>query len=635
MTRNTSQSVYCFLALLLFSPPFTRAQENLIEKLSEQEAENAAETENYLQELLAQPLEVNKLTRENLRRLPFLTRKQIDAFLNFRQKHGEFKNLDEALAILAVSGDTLTFCREIFFLSSPGRFDLQKVSTRWRVTRPAAIEEKWLGAPYRSYERALFSTSAFSFGVLAERDPGEKRFNDHQLFFGQWQRESRDSKWWVIAGNYQIEWAQGLALWSPYGTTISGDVHAASRREGRGVLPYLSGDENAALRGGAFALSRRKFSLFAFASSQRLDATLRDSATIGFYESGYHRTDSELSHRKILQEQLTGAAVQINWKNKIAVGAAGFRSAYDKNWIQPDRAASYFDFTGRRNEVFSLSVAATLTALQTNVEVAKSRSGGVAGSAVLSGEAARLQWTAESHYFSRDFHNPHGRAFNMIAEAPQNEFGYSLGLSSRLRRGMTAEIFLAKRDDLWRTSTLPLPSSQSMTGARLEWQMPHDLTLQIRWQQTCDDDISPRSRRSGRVKIEYHASPRLRLTSRLDFAMRAPATGDARKRGLAASQELQWKLRRDLLVTGRYTLFDTPSSAPIYQYEHDLPGVFTNFALREQGRRAYIYVRYFSTFGFNLSLKLACTERERSIFEHARACAWGAQIDWRLPEVRP
>jgi hypothetical protein len=137
------------------------------------------------------------------------------------------------------------------------------------------------------------------------------------------------------------------------------------------------------------------------------------------------------------------------------------------------------------------------------------------------------------------------------------------------------------------------------------------------------------------MKIEYRASRRLRLTSRLDFAMRTPAAGDARKRSLAASQEAQWKLHDDLLLTARYTLFDAPGSTPIYQYEHDLPGVFTNFALREQGRRAYIYLRYFSTFGFDLSLKLACIERERSIFEYARSCAWGAQIDWRLSQVRP
>jgi len=633
MTRNTSQGAL-ILRALLFLPPLLFAQENVIEKFSAPEAENAAETENDLQELLSHHREINQITREHLRRLPFLTRQQIDVFLNFRRQHGGFRNLDDALAVLAVSGDTLEFCREIFFLTTPQKFALQKASTRWRLTRPATIEEKWLGAPYRSYARALFATEALSFGALAERDPGENRFADHRLFFGQWQRENRGMKWQAIAGNYQIEWAQGLALWSPYGATISGDVHAASRREGRGVLPYLSGDENAALRGGAFVLNSPRFSWFAFASSQRLDATQRGRATIGLYESGYHRTATELSHRKILQEQLFGAGMKFNWKNKITAGVAGFRSEYDKEWVQPDRAASYFDFTGRRNEVLSVSVTAATAALQTSVEVARSLSGGVAGSAVLSGEAARLQWTAASHYYSRNFHNPHGRAFNTIADAPQNEFGYALGLSSRLPRGMTAEIFLAKREDLWRTSLLPLPGAQITAGARFEWQLRNDLALQMRWQQTREDEISSQtismpSRQRGRFRLDYQASPQLRLTSRLDF------TAHPSQHGLAVSQEVQCKLRNNLQLTSRYTLFDTPAAAPIYQYEHDLPGVFTSFALRERGRRAYIYLRYWLAFGLELSVKLASTERERSLFTRPRSYAWGAQIDWRLSRERP
>lgn len=639
MTRNTSQGAP-ILWVLLAVPPLIFAQENLVEKFSAPETENVAEIENDLQELLCNPFEINHVTREHLRRLPFLTRQQIESFLNFRRRNGDFKNLDAALAILAVSGDTLAFCREIFFLTAPQKFALQKAATRWRLSRPATVEEKWLGVPYRSYERAQFATEALAFGVLAERDPGEKRFADHQLFFGQWQRENDDTKWQAIVGNYQIEWAQGLALWSPYGATISGDVQAASRRVGRGVLPYLSGDENAALRGGVLALNAPRFAWFAFASSQRLDATQRDSATIGLYESGYHRTATELSHRKILQEQLLGAGMKFNWSNKITAGVAGFRSEYDKNWIQPDRAASYFDFTGRRNEVLSLSVLAATAALQTSAEVAKSLSGGIASSLVLSGDAARLQWTAESHYYSRNFHNPHGRAFNTIADAPQNEFGYSLGLGSRLRRGMTAEMFLAKREDLWRTSQLPLPGAQITTGARFEWRLMNGLDLQMRWQQTREDEISSQtilntSRQRGRFRLDYQASPQIRVTSRLDFTVLPSGRQVARRQGLAVSQEGRFKMRNNLQLTARYTLFDTPAEAPIYQYEHDLPGVFTSFALRERGRRAYIYLRYLFAFGLDLSVKLASTERERSLFSHPRSYTWGAQIDWRLSRVQP
>jgi hypothetical protein len=362
---------------------------------------------------------------------------------------------------------------------------------------------------------------------------------------------------------------------------------------------------------------------------------LSDSAAVSYDESGYHRTATELSHRRTLQEKILGAAAKINWKNKVALGVLAYRSEYDKDWIRRNLSVGYFDFSGRVNELIGLSLSSTTAGLQANVELAKSRSGGVAGSAVLSGEASRLRWTVESHYYDRDFHSPHGRAFNSIADPPQNEFGYSLGLSRRLRRGLWAEIFVAKRQDLWRTTSLPLPGSQLRAGARLDWKIQRGLLLQMRWQQTRSDElasatsktISPESRHGGRLKIEYQASAALRLTSRFDVAEKSPL---AAKRGLALSQEAQWKARRRWQITTRYTLFDTPTQAPIYLYEHDLPGIFTNFALRERGRRAYIYLRYLSTFGFDFSLKLAGTEFDRSIFERRRFGAWGAQIDWRL-----
>jgi hypothetical protein len=635
MTRYLPKSFIAALAIFFCLPPFAIAQETLIERLSEQEAENAAENENYLQELLSHPLEINQLNREDLLRLPFLWPAQINTFLRQREKAGAFKNLDEALAALEVTGDTLALCREIFFLSGPRLLEVKNLSARWRVTRPATVEERWLGAPYRSYERAMISTGALSLGALAERDPGEQRLDDHRLFYGHWQTGSQKNMRRVIAGNYQIEWAQGLVLWSPYGMTLSADAHAANRREGRGLLPYLSGDENAALRGGALAWNWPQFSLITFASSQRLNVRLSDSAAVSYDESGYHRTATELSHRRTLQEKILGAAAKINWKNKVALGVLAYRSEYDKDWIRRNLSVGYFDFSGRVNELIGLSLSSTTAGLQANVELAKSRSGGVAGSAVLSGEASRLRWTVESHYYDRDFHSPHGRAFNSIADPPQNEFGYSLGLSRRLRRGLWAEIFVAKRQDLWRTTSLPLPGSQLRAGARLDWKIQRGLLLQMRWQQTRSDElasatsktISPESRHGGRLKIEYQASAALRLTSRFDVAEKSPL---AAKRGLALSQEAQWKARRRWQITTRYTLFDTPTQAPIYLYEHDLPGIFTNFALRERGRRAYIYLRYLSTFGFDFSLKLAGTEFDRSIFERRRFGAWGAQIDWRL-----
>jgi hypothetical protein len=657
MARHTSQCA-TFLAILLMIPQLANAQEILLEKLSEQEAENNPEAENALLELLSHPLDANRLSHEDLSHLPFLTRAQIDGFLTQRKTRGGFKNLDEALAVLEVAGDTLALCREIFFVSPPKSSLPPRLTTRWRITRPATIDDSWLGAPYRAYERATFTAGDFSLGVLAERDPGERRWDDHRLFYGRWQRGENTKGWQLLAGNYQIEWAQGLALWGPYATSTSADVHAASRREGRGLLPYLSGDENAALRGGAFSWRQRNFFLLAFTSSQRLDVTLRDSASAeNFYVSGYHRTRTELARYKTLRERMAGAAMKFKWRNRLELGLLAYRSKYDKSWIRPDLAVGHFDFTGQTNDVLDLFFSWTTNELQTHLEVAKSRSGGIAGSVVMSGEAAALRWTAESHYYARDFHSPHGRGAGSFGDPPQNEFGYSLGLGKRLRRGLTGEFFATKSRELWRTRALPLPGSQLTTGARLEWKIRRDLTMHLRWQRTREDEIidagrasastavmpfshiiardliAPQFRQSGRWRLDYRASPTLRLTSRLDLAWQPyfQTEPDADPQlALALSEELRWAITTWLIITSRYTLFDVPASTAIYQYEQDLPGVFTSVALRERGRRAYIYLRYLSALGFELSLKLAVTERERSIFDQIRSISRGAQIDWQL-----
>jgi hypothetical protein len=631
MSRCPSQCACTFLTILLLALHPGFAQETLFERLSEQEAESSPAAEDALQELLSHPLEVNRVTRQDLLRLPFLTGEQIGAFLARREKSGGFKNLDEALAALAVTGDTLALSRELFFLSPPKRDRTLKTTARWRITHPATTDAKWLGAPYRSYERATLASGQFSLGLLAERDPGEQRWDDHRLFYGRWQHGTADKGWQLLAGDYQIEWAQGLVFWGPYATNVSTDVHAARRRQGRGLLPYLSGDENAALRGAGFTWKRRHFALLAFASSQRLNARLNDSlAALNFHEAGYHRLPTELARRKTVGEQILGAAIKVMPWQRLAFGLLAYRSQYDKTWVRPDKESGYFDFTGQKNDALSFSLSWTASELEINFEMAQSRSGGKAGSAVISGGDSRLRWTVESHYYARDLHSPHGRDAN--GDLPQNEFGYSLGISSRpVPTGLIAEIFAAKTQELWSTSAMTLPAAKLVTGARIDWKIRRDMAMHVRWQQTRDEALA---RRSGRLKLEYQAAPALRLTSRLDFARRYRLISQAlepQKLALALSQELRWSVRRQLLVSSRYVFFDTPAGTPIYQYERDLPGMFTNFALRESGRRWYIYVHYLLSFGFELSLKLACSERNSSIFERVQSCSWGIQLDWWSP----
>jgi hypothetical protein len=65
------------------------------------------------------------------------------------------------------------------------------------------------GGPIRNYTRltARFSNT-LSFGALLEKDPGEKDINDHSVLYVQYRSENDREH--LIAGNYSLDFAQGL-----------------------------------------------------------------------------------------------------------------------------------------------------------------------------------------------------------------------------------------------------------------------------------------------------------------------------------------------------------------------------------------------------------------------------------------
>jgi hypothetical protein len=288
------------------------AQEALLEKYSQQEQESGDEAENILQELLAAPLDLNQATPAELRRLPFLSRYQIDAFLAHRKTVIYYSSLDEAIAALRVRGDTLALCRSAFRVSLPPGLRAEEdwqAHLRWRLGRPAETDARWPGPPYRNYQRLQIRRGEIRAGALLERDPGESDWDDHLAFYVQWQKQHTQSGWKIVLGNYQIEWGHGLAFWSSYRTSISADAHAAARLWGRGVRPFLSSSENSALHGGALLRHRHALHFLSFASVQKYDAHLRDGMyAVRYNTSGYHRSARKWWNEKTCGKKSGAAA---------------------------------------------------------------------------------------------------------------------------------------------------------------------------------------------------------------------------------------------------------------------------------------------------------------------------------------
>ncbi len=636
------------------------AQEALLEKFFQQEQESGDGAENILQELLAAPLDLNLAAPAELLRLPFLSREQIAAFLAHRKTAVYYSNLEEALAALRVSGDTLALCRHVFKTSAPPGVKAEQpwqANVRWRIGRPPEIDPRWPGPAYRHYQRLQVQWGEIQTGALFERDAGESRWDDHRAFYLQWQGQRAEQGWRMIAGSYQIEWGHGLAFWSPYLTSISSDVHAPARHRGRGVRPFLSSSENSSLYGGAVLRHWRALQILSFASAQKYDAHFRGTThAVRYNDSGYHRSTREISEQKNLQERAWGGGLQIGTAGH-ALGLLVYTAHYSHPWQADDAAVDHFAFTGKHNAVASLTGHWRERDLYGSFEIAASRSGGKAGSVIVAGEQRHWAWTMAWHYAEVDFHSPHGLNPSEGTNTPAGATGYEAGLTCQPVPAVTGEFYYQRAQNLWQTSTLPFPPQHRRCGGTITWKAHRQLHFLLRYHRSGNEYLAhrnsgvlaapqlPQQIETIRFELAQWFADRLRLRPRLDFARElrqqtviltlatAPGYQPTLRRqntagpwGAALSLDFAWRISARIHFSFGQAVFDT--AVPVYYYENDLPGIFTVQALRERGARRYIYL-HLKAFGHaRLGLKFAETNREVSTFLAQTQRAWGVQIDW-------
>ena len=113
----------------------------------------------------------------------------------------------------------------------------------------------------------------------------------------------------MFLGAYQMQWGQGLLLWSSRGMGKSIDLLQLARNP-MGLKPYRGRDEQRFLNGVAAQFNRDKHQLILLSSFKFIDAkpptdTLQQEFNLQ-YTNGLHRTPNEISKRKQAFEQLTG-----------------------------------------------------------------------------------------------------------------------------------------------------------------------------------------------------------------------------------------------------------------------------------------------------------------------------------------
>ncbi len=614
------------------------------------DAENAsADLVEWLTERFERPVDVNRATAAELARLPGVTAVLARRIVRRRDEQGPFPSLATLRAVLEMDAATYRTLRP-FLTVGPARAEasdapskaprlgplegrlIQRLTRRLDVGPGYASDTSrttYAGSPWRLYTRLRLSTRRhLQANLTLEKDPGEAlRWAPRTRHYGLDHVSAHATLQDVgplemlVVGDYGASFGQGVALWQGFAFSKGRNVVAPVARQGRGLAPYGSTDENRFFRGiGATVRLAARARMTVFGSRRTLDATLAgDTAVATFATSGLHRTPYELAQRDAVRETLAGGALEFD-DGSGQFGVVGYRSAFSLPLSPPADPHRRFDAAGSAFTVASAYARVLVNRAVVFGEWTRSASaawGGVGGVQV---DLEHADAVVAVRRYPRDFASRHGRPFAERGGPPQNETGVYLGLALRPARGWRVGVAFDQYRFPWLRYATPRPTVGHDARLVVEHNPRPWLHYYVQLRTTTRAEgtthglqsgpilagVHPVSRRSARLHGEYAFGPTLRLHARLE----AVRTGDAETThtGVLLFQGIRWRPRRWLRLTARWTLFDTDAyAARIYAYEHDLPYTFSVPVFSGRGERRYLLLHLTPQRALRVELKYGVT----------------------------
>ena len=264
------------------------------------------------------PLDINTASAEELHRIPGLSNLVVSRIID-RRKYKRFTSVDELIDIEGVTPELLSFIRGFVKIGKINRESNIDASFLSRTStgieeRQGFINGTYPGSPVKELNRFSLSlndiksslTSAVSkveVGVLTEKDPGELSLTNFSTYFASFSVPSYDVR--LITGDYQMEAAEGLIFWRSSAFGKGSDVIAPARKNGSGIHPHLSSDENSFFRGICASVGLYKVHLQVLYSNKAVNATIDSMGQISSIdESGLFRTDKRTTQTEFIKRDI-------------------------------------------------------------------------------------------------------------------------------------------------------------------------------------------------------------------------------------------------------------------------------------------------------------------------------------------
>ena len=621
--------------------------EALLENILPAQYEEGAEVQQIYENLIQfyqEPLNLNEASAGDLQQLFFLSERQINNLIRYREFYGAFLSKYELLYVPAMNREVIDQLLPFIKIAPPTdrKLALRKrwksANNRYLILRQSRILEQqkgylvadtltgptlyshYPGSPDQLYARMRIThPGSLSMGFTTEKDrgetvgwlPNEKKYGA-DFVSAHFQLEKVGPLEQVIVGDFTVQSAQQLVLGSGLSLGKGAMTVRSIGRSQQGVRPYTSSVESGFFRGAAVTyrlpLADNSLSFTPFYSYNKRHAGLEyDSASqltyfSNFDMSGLYRTEREQLKRKQLSERAAGLNLLFtNQFQNLQAGINLLSIKYDVPLIPRDVLYKIPDFSGSHHQLGSAYFSYQKGHWNSFAEFAYSGNrewGMIAGVSGVLNSYLESVWLYRK--YTTGFYNPFGSGFGE-ASRNANEEGLYWGLQlepiSRLKVGAFYDLF---RFD-WMRYRVDAPSSGHEYLLRGVYNVNRktDVILQYRQERkginlgeaASSIRVVENGKRQNLMLIfEHRPVEELRFKTRLHHSSYNLA--DSISRGWVAAQDVSYTIG-PIKADARIALINTDDyDNRQYLYENDLLYAFTVPAYSGRGTRYYLLLRY-------------------------------------------
>ena len=614
--------------------------EETLTEIYENEEEDAVSMEDayeHLTGLAQQPLDINTVEADDLMQIPKLDQNQINDILEYRQRYGKLRCIEELAMIKSIDR------RQRLYLSSFLKVYEEKEKTHthhevamtlqtptyYRAGDKNAPSQtslgknkyagKYLGDPTKhSLRYSLTVGNNISFNLTGAKSAGEPFGTagnywgyDHYSFNLSIRNVGMFAQ--VIAGHFRGQFGMGLTLNNNFTIGKQGMISAVGRRMTL-FTPHSGTSDSKHLQGLAATIKlTKKLRLSAFVSYRKIDATLNADSTISsILTSGYHRTQTEMDKKNNSAIMTMGAHMGYDntlkargeWQWGAGVSAVYSKLNRDMNptfsksgEVSPGKMYRLYYPRGSRFWNIGADYHLRWRELSFSGETAIDNKGYPATVNSISWASPwAVTFMAVQRYYSYQYNTIYGSSFN-DGGSVKNESGLYVGVQWNVRRDLVIDAYTDIAYFPW-YKYLVSASSYSWDNSITGTLNKHDWSLSLRYRiKTKERDKTI----DGNKRLLKKYDQRLRLIATYGkdrWNLRSQVEGcslsfDERSKGFIVSQSASYQFPKKLQLYTSVAWFNTDDyDSRLYAYERGMRYSFGSTSYYGKGMRLAFLAKY-------------------------------------------